>query len=335
MTHLVTIEQHALAILQQNDLWNWSDTKRIQASGNQTSKFQVPTAKLLYFLIVESQIFGGEVLDHFWKKLETCEETLKENVENLRGEHFVSAEKSFEVLFRGLDPKNVNFKPVLDMAVEFFTDLGIAFMNPGGRKSGTSTGFSVSEVINEATDNLLQRVGERGDLGKRKQEVLKALPETLGCIAMFAGAAARDDVVSHLNSIGNATNMEHNAHILYDDLYWGIEAKEESGEVKYFFRTIPTNRYSNLGYITLREGDEIQFGKGPDGKKLDNGPTPILCNLQLAVARVLRMSGAADIILKWKDQADDDGCYRLPFASEEFFNKLEAKLLLSGRAVVA
>ncbi|KAI9568494.1 hypothetical protein HD554DRAFT_2098570, partial [Boletus coccyginus] len=55
----------------------------------------------------------------------------------------------------------------------------------------------------------------------------------------------------------------------------------------------------------------------------------------LAVVRVLKMSGAADIILEWKDHADDDGCYRLFIASEEFCDMLDAKLFLSGRATVA
>ena len=48
-------------------------------------------------------------------------------------------------------------------------------MNLGGQKSGTSTAFSVSEVVNEETDKLLQRVNEEGDFGKRNQESLKAL----------------------------------------------------------------------------------------------------------------------------------------------------------------
>ena len=48
------MEQHALAFLEQKDLWNWL---RIQASGKQGDnlKVQVVTPKLLYFLIVESQ----------------------------------------------------------------------------------------------------------------------------------------------------------------------------------------------------------------------------------------------------------------------------------------
>ena len=50
---------------------------------------------------------------------------------------------------------------------------------------------------------------------------------------MFAGAAARDSVMSHLNSIGNAMNLETNAHTSYDELYWGIEAKEKDGEVRF------------------------------------------------------------------------------------------------------
>ena len=85
------------------------------------------------------------------------------------------------------------------------------------------------------------------------------------------------------------------------------------------------------GFIILKDGDEIRFGRGAEGKELKKGPIPRLCNLRLAVARVLKMSGAADIISEWKDQADDDGLF---IASEEFCDMVDAKLL-SGRAVVA
>jgi hypothetical protein len=89
------------------------------------------------------------------------------------------------------------------------------------------------------------------------------------------------------------------------------------------------------GLIDLSEGEEILFGKGTEGKKLNYGPIPGLCNLQLAIARVLQMSGAADIILEWKDEADDGGCYRLFITSEEDCDMLDAKLLLSSRAILA
>ena len=50
---------------------------------------------------------------------------------------------------------------------------------------------------------------------------------------MFAGAAAANDVAQHLNTIGNAMNMQQDAHTAYDNLMWGIEAKEEGGEVRF------------------------------------------------------------------------------------------------------
>ena len=48
---------------------------------------------------------------------------------------------------------------------------------------------------------------------------------------MFAGPAARNQVIRNLNDIGNVMNMELNAHAFYDDLRWGIKAKEEGGKV--------------------------------------------------------------------------------------------------------
>jgi|SRR6266545_7028342 len=88
------------------------------------------------------------------------------------------------------------------------------------------------------------------------------------------------------------------------------------------------------GFINLREGDKVCFGWGAEGKKLETGSIPHLCNLQLAVAHILKMSGAADIILEWEDQADDNGLFCLFISSEEFCDMVDAKLLLSGRMVV-
>jgi hypothetical protein len=84
----------------------------------------------------------------------------------------------------------------------------------------------------------------------------------------------------------------------------------------------------------LKDGDEIQFGRGCEGERLKNGPIPRFCNLHLAVARAMKMSGAADIVLEWKEQADDDGMFRLVVASEDFCHMLDAKLFLTGKAMV-
>lgn len=47
-------------------------------------------------------------------------------------------------------------------------------MNPGGRKSGSGTPFSDSDIIAKDTDELLQMAASEG-LGKRKQDILKVL----------------------------------------------------------------------------------------------------------------------------------------------------------------
>jgi len=48
-------------------------------------------------------------------------------------------------------------------------------MNPGGRKSAGGSAFSVSEIVDEETEKLLETVDAEGDFGKRKQGALKTL----------------------------------------------------------------------------------------------------------------------------------------------------------------
>jgi len=87
---------------------------------------------------------------------------------------------------------------------------------------------------------------------------------------------------------------------------------------------------------TLRDGDEIKFGKGSDVVKLGPGPLPALCNLQLAVARVLNASGAVDVLDRMREDADDSDFPHIFIASNYFCDVLTAKLLLnSGSALIA
>jgi hypothetical protein len=77
------MEKHALAILALTDSWNFPNTKRIQESGKQGGKFESIMSKLLYYLILESEKFGGgEVVNQFWKQLGECHEKLRENSES-------------------------------------------------------------------------------------------------------------------------------------------------------------------------------------------------------------------------------------------------------------
>ena len=53
-------------------------------------------------------------------------------------------------------------------------DLPQSVMNPGGRKSGSGTPYSVSDTISMEIDTLLALAAEQG-FGNRKQAALKAL----------------------------------------------------------------------------------------------------------------------------------------------------------------
>jgi hypothetical protein len=104
-------------------------------------------------------------------------------------------------------------------------------------------------------------------------------------------------------------------------------------KAKYIYRRVPHTTDIGPGYIRLRDGDEIKFGRGADGEMLNGGPHPLLCNLQLAVARVLKMSGAAELIDKWQKDVDDADS-QIHLTMEDFSNVLDKRLLLSGRALI-
>jgi hypothetical protein len=89
------------------------------------------------------------------------------------------------------------------------------------------------------------------------------------------------------------------------------------------------------GYITFCDGDQIAFGRGPEAAQLLSGPHPLLCNLQLAVARVLRMSGAAELIAQIIEDGDDSDLPQAYVSSPAVCDVLTAQLLASGRALIS
>jgi hypothetical protein len=132
---------------------------------------------------------------------------------------------------------------------------------------------------------------------------------------MFAGQRTGNLVFDHMNGIGNVMNLQTDAHTWYDNLRWGIEAREECQtirhassytwctltrfiKVKYIYTRVPYSSDPGPAGIALRDGDEIC---GEQGERLGGGPLPLLCDVQLAVARVLHTSGAildAKLLLK-------------------------------------
>ena len=144
-------------------------------------------------------------------------------------------------------------------------------------------------------------------------------PDTLKCLTMFAGEPARDLVLQHMNGLENVMNLESNAHSWYNGLRWGIKASHrgwggtsskpsvpdvliKAFQVKYIYRRVPYSPEAGPASINPRDGDEIHFGDGEEAKKLGGGPLPLLCNVQLAVARVMHMSGAAEVIIQPREE---------------------------------
>ncbi|EDR09967.1 uncharacterized protein LACBIDRAFT_325878 [Laccaria bicolor S238N-H82] len=352
------MDGHALSVLEKaNSSGYWPPFKRNQSSGEEHGKYEINTALLLYHLIAESQKLGGTLLDQFWLQLGKSPSKISliiDVVDYLRTDpQSVPFSGSSKVLFSGVDIDKADFEPVLEMASEYIIRLGIVFMNPGGRESGSSSPQSGIDFVDEKTDELLRQVCQEGKFGKRKQAALKALawfcviqscrssddvlvqvfrrdgdPDIMDYIALFAGPKARDLVQESLNGVGNALNLELNAHMTYCELHWGIEAQDHNGEVKYIYRRIPFTLDSGPAMNKLLDGDQIFFGKGKNGQKFGGGPLPLLCNIRLAVARVLKLSGAASVIVQIKEAADDIDTPRYLLPPSDFLEILDAKLRL-------
>jgi hypothetical protein len=69
----------ALEILEDVKSWDWPITKHSQGSGNESGKYKAATPLLLSYLIKESQMLGGAMLDQFWIQVGSCHLKLKGN----------------------------------------------------------------------------------------------------------------------------------------------------------------------------------------------------------------------------------------------------------------
>ncbi len=53
-------------------------------------------------------------------------------------------------------------------------------------------------------------------------------------ILLFAGKDVAESVRADLNSLGNVVNFDTGISVIFDDLMFSIEAKEENNEVRKF-----------------------------------------------------------------------------------------------------
>ncbi|PBK67910.1 hypothetical protein ARMSODRAFT_958488 [Armillaria solidipes] len=147
-------------------------------------------------------------------------------------------------------------------------------------------------------------------------------------ILLFAGKDVAESVRAELNSLGNVVNFDTGISVVFDDLMFGIEAKEENNEVQYYFRSAPGHSSLETTPFRIQPNDRITFGAGPFGEKLGRGPNPKLCNLHWAIVRVANMSGAAEIFREERDEQLENTSALL---STHYLDAQLGKFMMEGR----
>jgi len=319
-----------------------------------TSKYNLPAHRLLQALIEHSPS-PETVACQFMAALERCEKTIvvEDSVDQVRTlecdrSTAVSPSDWAATVHKKIKQDGVSITPLTGLAENYLNGLVIPFINPGGKKTPTSSQASptgnpqagepaISQ--NSDIDSLLKSATLRNNQSSLKELVyrrdgdrclitgfpflgrgrmpsncahiipLSVYTKTVvhSAIEMFTGSEVRAaDVQNFINHPVNAINIENGAHVSMDQhLAWGIEAivNNDNNTWKYYFRVVrPDDIY---GSIQLNDGDEIVFGQGKHGKEIAF-PSPQICNLHLAIARVFAASGAAEVLDKiMKDEGED------------------------------
>ncbi|KAK9236845.1 hypothetical protein V1525DRAFT_378588 [Lipomyces kononenkoae] len=107
-----------------------------------------------------------------------------------------------------------------------------------------------------------------------------------------------------INDPCNALLLSPDEHQAFDKFKFGLECQDGH----YFLRILVQRGDLPLQVSHHFEGDKLFFGQGPEQVAL---PSALLCNIQLAVGRVLRASGAAETIDKILEDEDAFNCGNL------------------------
>ncbi|KAK9320191.1 hypothetical protein V1517DRAFT_354647 [Lipomyces orientalis] len=97
---------------------------------------------------------------------------------------------------------------------------------------------------------------------------------------------------ANINDSSNALLLASDTHRYYFGAFrFGLECRDK----KYFIRRLAEDRVLNGDVLAHVDGEEILFGQ--ESHEIAK-PSPLLCNVHLAVGHVLRNSGAAEMISK-------------------------------------
>lgn len=128
---------------------------------------------------------------------------------------------------------------------------------------------------------------------------------------MFTGDNKYQDILKDINIVENGILLEHNIHVAFGNLAWGIEATMENGNCRYFIKTF--RRRINFQRPGVGMGTELHFSRDSG----HNPPNPDICALHLAVCALASACGAADVFNKLFEHDPDiigpiSGEYMLP-----------------------
>jgi hypothetical protein len=158
--------------------------------------------------------------------------------------------------------------------------------------------------------------------------------------------------IFHLSSYGGVS--KHRQWRMKQCVYCLVFARDTvdvflSTKVKYIFRetiedTETHDEYEDLlmddgcddddepsSIYSLKDGDEVKFGRGSGIDLTPNSephllPSPLLCNIHLAISRAVQNTGVLDLIEQIAEDADDT---QPMMTQEQFSEALTAKLVLA------
>ncbi|KAK9494052.1 hypothetical protein V1508DRAFT_454895 [Lipomyces doorenjongii] len=124
-------------------------------------------------------------------------------------------------------------------------------------------------------------------------------------LSKFAGQDMENLLTGQgINDPSNALLLNPDSHQAFDKFKFGLECQND----RYFLRMLVQRWSLPPTFSRHFDGEELLFGQGPEQVAL---PSALLCNIQLAVGRVLRASGAAEAIDKILEDEEDLSCGNL------------------------
>ncbi|KAK9234126.1 hypothetical protein V1525DRAFT_428687 [Lipomyces kononenkoae] len=127
----------------------------------------------------------------------------------------------------------------------------------------------------------------------------------------------------NINDPSNALLLLSDTHRYYFGAFsFGLECRDK----RYFIRRLVEDRVLNRDVLRHADGEEIYFGQGSNPAIVK--PSPLLCNLHLAVGLVLRNSGVAEMIIRVLQDEDlfNDGNVEGDYWFQVSASLLERKL---------